>query len=153
MMRDRRVRSERRERHLIPEPLERKKERREDERRDSPRRLIALDVREPGKKSRSCMGDLSVEGAAFVTTTPPAGDVVELMFSVPTYVGPIVTRGQVVGRHGLRTGVQVSAVFPDIDAEAQLAIAEWLQPSLRKLSPPGVEPVPALCPEEAPPRR
>ncbi|GMU58936.1 MAG: hypothetical protein AMXMBFR34_06990 [Myxococcaceae bacterium] len=126
MMRDRRVRSERRERHLIPEPLERKKERRGDERRDSPRRLIALDVREPGKRSRSCVGDLSVDGAAFVTTTPPAGEVVEVMFCVPTYVGPIVTRGQIVARNGLKAGVQVSVTFPEMDVEAQLAVAEWL---------------------------
>ncbi|MEW5738874.1 MAG: PilZ domain-containing protein [Myxococcota bacterium] len=129
MMRDRRTGSDRRERHLIPEALERKRERRGDDRRDSPRRQVALDVREPGKKSRSCVGNLSIDGAAFVTTTPPAGDVVELMFSVPTYVGPIVTRGHVVGRTGLSAGIQVSVVFPDIDVEAQLAVAEWLQQS------------------------
>jgi hypothetical protein len=126
-MRDRRTGADRRERPLIPEPLERKRERRGSERRDSPRRAIALDVREPGKQSRSCVGDLSVEGASFVTTTPPAGDVVELMFSLPTYVGPVITRGHVVGRSGLPSGVQVSVVFPDIDVEAQLAIAEWLE--------------------------
>jgi len=125
-MRDRRTGADRRERHLIAEPIERKRERRVADRRDSPRRTIALDVREPGKKSRSCVGDLSVEGASFITTTPPAGDAVELMFSVPTYVGPVVTRGHVVGRSGLPTGVQVSVVFPDIDVEAQLAIAQWL---------------------------
>jgi hypothetical protein len=123
MMQDRRTGSDRRKRHLIPEALER----RAGERRDWPRRVIALDVREPGKKSRSCVGDLSVDGAAFVTTTPPAGEVVELMFSVPTYVGPIVTRALVVGRTGLVAGVKVSVVFQDIDVEAQLAIAEWLQ--------------------------
>lgn len=126
-MRDRRTGAERRERPLIPEPLERKRERRGAERRDSPRRAIGLDVREPGKQSRSCVGDLSVEGASFVTTTPPAGDVVELMFALPNYVGPVITRGHVVGRSGLPSGVQVSVVFPDIDVEAQLAIAEWLE--------------------------
>lgn len=126
-MRERRTGNDRRARHLIPEALERQKERRAEERRDSPRRLIALDVREPGKKSRSCLGDLSVEGAAFVTSTPPAGDVVDLMFSVPTYAGPIVTRAQVVGRTGLPRGIQVSVVFPDIDVEAQLAVAQWME--------------------------
>lgn len=126
-MRERRTGPDRRQRHLIPEALERKKERRGDERRDFPRRTVALDVREPGKKSRSCVGDLSAEGAAFVTTTPPEGDVVELMVSIPTYVGPIVTRGLVVGRTGLENGVMVSLVFPDIDVEAQLAIAQWLE--------------------------
>ena len=51
MTTDRRAQN-RRTRSLIPEPLTRKRERREDERRDSPRREIALDVREPGRKSR-----------------------------------------------------------------------------------------------------
>jgi hypothetical protein len=118
---------ERRQRFLIPEPLERTRERRGGERRDSPRRAVALDVREPGQKSRSCVGDLSVEGASYVTATPPAGEVVELMVSVPTYAGPIVTRGHVVGRAARPGGVQVSVVFPDLDVEAQLAIAQWLE--------------------------
>lgn len=126
-MPERRTGLDRRRRHLVPEALERKKERRISERRDFPRRTVALDVREPGKKSRSCIGNLSPEGAAFVTTTPPEGDVVELMVSIPTYVGPIVTRGHVVGRTRLENGVLVSLVFPDIDVEAQLAIAQWLE--------------------------
>lgn len=95
------------------------------ERRDSPRREVALDVREPGAKGRSCHGDLSVEGASFVTQAPPAGDVVELMFSVPTYAGPIVATGAVISRVVTPTGMSVSVVFTDLDIEAQLAIAQW----------------------------
>jgi hypothetical protein len=129
-MPERRVRTERRLRPLIEEPLERKRDRRvastsSAERRDSPRRAIALDVREPGKKARSCAGDLSVEGASFVTQAPPAGEVVQVMFTVPTYVGPIIAQGCIVGRKGTFTGTQVSIAFTDIDVEAQLAIAQW----------------------------
>lgn len=101
--------------------------RRREERRDYPRFEIALDVREPEGRSRSCFGDLSPEGAAFVTTAPPLGDRVLLRFQLPNCEGPIVVAGKVVGRFGAATGTQVSVVFTDIDVEAQLAIAEWAQ--------------------------
>lgn len=109
----------------MPEPLSRRGERREEERRDCPRRAITLDVREPGSKGRSCMGDLSVSGASFVTTAPPVGKLVELMFSLPTYRGPIMATGCVVARSGLPQGTMVSVAFADIDVDAQLAIAQW----------------------------
>jgi PilZ domain len=128
-MAERRVNPERRTRVLIPESLERRGERRQgvsQERRDSPRRGIALDVREPGGTSRSCQGDLSVSGASFVTTAPPAGELVQLMFSLPTYAGPIVASACVVSRCGALLGTQVGVAFTDIDVEAQLAIAQWV---------------------------
>lgn len=124
---DRRAGQDRRHRHLIPEPLERRRERRGAERRDSPRREIALDVREPGRPARSCQGDLSLGGVAFVTAAPPAGDAVELLFSVPTYVGPIAARGTVVSRRKVKKGTQLGVLFTDIDVEAELAIAEWFE--------------------------
>ena len=123
-MTERRAKS-RRTRALIPEPLTRKSERREDERRDSPRKEIALDVREPGRPGRSCMGDLSVGGASFVTVAPPAGDSVELLFTIPTFTGPIIASAVVVARQGLSKGTKVSVVFIDLDVEAELAIAQW----------------------------
>jgi hypothetical protein len=124
LARDRRL-TQRRQRDLVPEPLTRRRERRGEERRDSPRREIALDVREPGRRSRPCMGDLSTGGASFVTTAPPAGDTVELMFSIPTYVGPVTALATVVGRRGVEKGTLVSVVFTDLDVEAELAIAQW----------------------------
>jgi len=128
-MTDRRTQN-RRNRALIPEALTRKSERRGDERRDSPRREIALDVREPGRKSRSCTGDLSIGGASFITTAPPAGDSVELLFAIPTYAGPIIASAVVVARKGLSKGTQVSVVFTDLDIEAELAIAQWFDDHL-----------------------
>lgn len=128
-MTDRR-RTDRRTLHLVPEPLTRKRERRGDERRDSPRKDIGLDVREPGRKSRSCRGDLSVAGASFVTTMPPAGDLVELLFTVPTYAGPIIANAIVVARRELEAGTQVSVVFVDLEVEAELAIAQWFDDDL-----------------------
>jgi hypothetical protein len=71
------------------------------------------------------MGDLSVSGASFLTTAPPAGKQVQLMFSLPTYVGPITATGCVVGRSGVPEGTLVSVAFSDIEVEAQLAIAQW----------------------------
>ena len=127
-MAERRVAS-RRTRNLVPEPLTRKKERRGDERRDSPRVEVALDVREPGRKSRACLGDLSVGGASFVVGEPLSGDTVELMFNLPTYVGPIVATAVVVGRQTVPKGQKLSVVFVDLDVEAELAIAQWFDDS------------------------
>jgi hypothetical protein len=124
-MNDRRT-GPRRLRHLVPEPLTRRRERRGDDRRDSPRTEVALDVREPGKKSRACVGDLSLGGASFVTTAPPMSDSIDVMFTIPTYAGPIIASGVVVARRGVEKGTQVSVVFTDLDVEAELAIAQWL---------------------------
>jgi len=125
-MNDRRL-TERRTNSIVAEPISRKRDRRGEERRESPRREIALDVREPGKKSRSCVGDLSVSGASFITTTPPLSDSIQMMFTVPGYVGPIIASGVVVARRGAEKGTQVSIVFTDIDVEAELAVAQWIE--------------------------
>ncbi len=71
------------------------------------------------------MGDLSIGGASFVTTAPPLGDSVELLFTIPTYAGPISASAVVVARRGLAKGTQVSLVFTDLEVEAELAIAQW----------------------------
>lgn len=115
----------RRLRPLVPEPLTRKAERRGEDRRDCDRKDIAFDVREPGRRSRSCIGDLALSGASFVTTAPPLGDTLELMFTIPTYVGPIVATATVVARRSAERGALISVVFTDIDVEAELAIAQW----------------------------
>lgn len=135
-MTDRRL-ADRRNRPLVAEALTRRRERRGDERRDSPRREIALDVREPGQKSRPCIGDLSVSGASFITMAPPVSDSVELMFTVPTYAGPVIASAVVVARRGVAKGTQVSVVFTDIDIEAELAVAQWFDDS--SVMPPKVE--------------
>ncbi len=100
--------------------------RRASERRDFPRAEVALDVREPGGRQRSCVGDLSPEGAAFVTTSPPFGDVVHLRFHLPSYDGPVFARAKVVSRSGEKAGAKIGVVFTDIDVDAELAIAQWL---------------------------
>ena len=71
------------------------------------------------------MGDLSVGGASFITTAPPLGDSVELLFTVPTFTGPIIASAVVVSRKGLSKGTQLGVVFIDLDVEAELAIAQW----------------------------
>ena len=122
LMSERRNRTDRRDQRTIHGPS-----RRSHERRDYPRPLVALDVREPGGRLRPCFGDLTPEGAAFITTTPPMGDLVELRFNLPCYEGPVFARAKVVARTGAVMGAQISAVFTEIEVEAELAIAEWLQ--------------------------
>jgi hypothetical protein len=124
MMKDRRSRDRRSDRSVQFET------RRAEERRDYPRFEVALDVREPNGRSRSCFGDLSPEGAAFVTTAPPLGDVVLLRVHLPDLDGPIIAVGRVLARTGVSAGVQVGVRFTEIDIAAQLAIAEWAQDKL-----------------------
>lgn len=129
-MPERRSHSDRRQRHVIPEGLERSRQRRTEDRRDSPRRLVTLDVREPGTPSRSCLGNISVDGASYLAPVAPTGNVLDLMFNLPTFAGPIIARGHVVGRSPTAKGTQVSLVFEDIDVEAQLAIAQWFDETM-----------------------
>jgi PilZ domain len=124
---ERRNDSNRRHQRLVDVPLSRKRDRRDEERRNSPRKEVAFDVREPKKKARSCQGDVSVEGASYITTAPPLGDVVQLMLTIPTYAGPMVAQGRVVARKGVPNGTQISITFTDIDIEAQLALASWIE--------------------------
>lgn len=119
MKRDRRNRDRRSDRSVQFET------RRSHDRRDYPRFDIALDVREPKGRSRSCFGDLSPEGASFITTAPPLGDAVLLRVHLPNVDGPIIAAAKVVARSGLANGTQVSVAFTDIHVDAQLAIAEW----------------------------
>jgi hypothetical protein len=51
---------------------------------------------------------------------------VQLTFTLPTHAGPITASGFVVSRWGALQGTQVGVAFTDIDVEAQLAIAQWL---------------------------
>jgi len=102
-------------------------DRRAEERRDSPRTEVAYDFKELGGHWRSTLGDLSVEGAAFVTTAPPDGDVVMVKITVPTFSMPIFAIANVVSRRVAAEGIKVGLVFADIELEAQLAIAEWVE--------------------------
>ena len=119
-MHERRAPTERRSRPKVSD-------RRNEERRDSPRTVIAYDFKEPGGTWRSTLGDLSVEGAAFITTAPPSGQVIVLKVSIPTFIEPIIAMASVVSRHGLTEGTKVGLIFTDIEVEAQLAIAEWVE--------------------------
>ncbi len=102
-------------------------DRRNEERRDSPRTEVAYDFKEPNGTWRSTLGDLSVEGAAFITTAPPAGNHVVLKVSIPTFSMPIIAMATIVSRVGQAEGTKVGLTFTDIELEAQLAIAEWVE--------------------------
>jgi hypothetical protein len=119
-MHERRSPSERRNRPKVTD-------RRSEERRDSPRTQIAYDFKEPNGLWRSTTGDLSVEGASFITTAPPVGDVIVLKVSIPTFAVPLVALGTIVSRVALREGAKIGLKFTDIGVEPQLAIAEWVE--------------------------
>ena len=47
--------------------------------------------------------------------------------SIPTFAMPIFAIANVVSRTGALEGTKVGLAFADIEVEAQLAIAEWVE--------------------------
>ena len=73
---------DRRTHDALGEPLERKKDRREGDRREAPRaprRLWLVDPKEPGIP-QAFEGELSLQGASYDTLYPPVSPNVELCF-------------------------------------------------------------------------
>lgn len=100
-------------------------ERRATERRESQRRKVAVALDVPGEATRSFDGDVSLEGASFVTQTEIDRDSVNLTFRVPTFDKPIYAQACVVGRRTLAGTTRVVVAFTNIDDDARLALAQW----------------------------
>ena len=85
MRRDRRDGIDRRQRSLIEESLERLDERRNDERRDSPRLYLRMWVADPleGGVPQVFDGEVGLGGASWATRYPPLGKNVEVRFRIP----------------------------------------------------------------------
>jgi len=122
-MADRRTGSDRRARHLIPEPIERKASRRQGDRRDSPRLAATLEL-DDGTGRTAAKGELGLGGASFTTVRPPAGDKVILRYALGETV--LEAKAKVVRRevHGQETTVHVT--FGELPLEVELALARWL---------------------------
>jgi hypothetical protein len=113
------------ERRQAMQPHESSFRQRGDERRDWPRREMCLEVKDGDGAWFSCLGDLSVEGAAFSTATPPTAEMVTVRFAVPTLAEPVIATAKVVARVGRWQDTHVSVQFLDLPIEHELALAAW----------------------------
>ena len=114
--------TERRRHDALGEPLERKADRRGDERREAPRalrRVWLVDPLEPGIP-QAFEGELSLKGASFDTLYPPLSDKVELCFRLgpeEVHLPAKVERVQ---------DTRVTVLF-DGNVELELKLARWLE--------------------------
>lgn len=119
-----RRKTDRRSNPAVPEPLERKKERRAGDRRDSLRKKATFTVTD-GSTKHEVEGELGLGGASFVLPGPPAHDalVLELRVGKTTLRLP----GRVTEARAARTAVRhVHLKFDELDTRTELALAKWL---------------------------
>lgn len=119
-----RRRTDRRTNPAVPEPLERKKERRQGDRRDSLRRKGAFTVVH-GAAREQVEGELGLGGASFVLPGAPEADAVTLELKVGR--GVLALPATVSSVRAARTAVRhVQVKFTELDTRAELALAKWL---------------------------
>ncbi len=126
---ERRARTERRAQKLIDESVEVRRDRRDDERRDSPRVAGRFWVRDPshGGISEVFDGDVSFQGAAFLVMHPPHGEVLEFGMWVPGAPGELRTRGRVVQRARRAGATSVHLRFEAMPVDFAIALSEHLR--------------------------
>lgn len=104
-------------------------ERRQGDRRESPRIPIKLWVRDPavGGSFEEREGDIAVGGIYFLHNHPPLGTVIEVRFHLPNIDKEIRCKGELLrvdaedrGQHGAHLK------FVGLDVETELAIARFL---------------------------
>lgn len=119
-----RRKTDRRSNPAVPEPLERKKERRQGDRRDSLRKKASFVVRD-GSARHEVDGELGLGGASFILPGAPqnAALLVELTVGKAT----LQLSGTVTEVRAARTAVRhVHLQFGELDTRTELALAKWL---------------------------
>lgn len=109
-------------------------ERRENDRRDSPRIPIRLEVRSGTGEYLPADGDISVGGAYVALAEKPSAESVALRFELPGVDRMIEARGEIVriSETGDRFGVHLR--FTDISLDDELAVARFIDRHLLQAS-------------------
>lgn len=104
-----------------------------DDRRDSPRIPITLQVRDGAGEFREAEGDLSVGGAFFVVEQSPGSNRIDLRFALPGAPQAIQTAAEIlhIGGYDGKFGVHVK--FTGLEARDELAVARFIDDHLLKL--------------------
>lgn len=119
-----RRKTDRRSNPAVPEPLERKKERRQGDRRDSLRKKTTFVVRD-GATKHEVDGELGLGGASFMLPGAPQSGalLVELRIGRTMLQLP----GTVTQARAARTAVRhVHLKFAELDTRTELSLAKWL---------------------------
>lgn len=119
-----RRKTDRRRNPAVPEPLERKKERRQGDRRDSLRKKASFVVTD-GATRHDVEGELGLGGASFTLPGAPRSEslVIELRVGTST----LQLAGTVTEARAARTAVRhVHVRFAELDTRTELTLAKWL---------------------------
>jgi hypothetical protein len=125
---ERRGPSSRRGQNLIDAGVEKRSDRRDRERRDSPRALGRFWVRDPshGGISEVYDGDLSLNGASFVAMHPPHGTTLEVGMWLPGQSRQLHTTARVIHRGRLAGATTVQVRFEQMSPAFSAALALYL---------------------------
>jgi hypothetical protein len=119
---------ERRAMGLVPEPIERKGNRRGEERRASPRvarRLWVVDSVEGGVP-HVYEGEVGLGGASWATGFPPLAEKFEVRFRVPDHAEEVTASAKIIRDSAAGDETRVRVIFTDLPLRHELALARYL---------------------------
>ena len=125
---ERRGPSARRAQNLIDESVDPRSDRRDEERRESPRASGRFWVRDPahGGVAEVYDGDLSLHGASFVAMHPPHGTTLEVGMWLPGQPSQLQASARVIHRARLAGATAVQVRFEQVNAAFSSALALYL---------------------------
>ena len=113
---------------LVPESIERKTERRGEERRSSPRaprRLWVVDSNEGGIP-KVFEGEIGLGGASWNTAFPPMSEYFEVRFRVPDHEEEVKLAAKLARIVPMGDDNRVQVTFTDLPLRHELAMARYL---------------------------
>ncbi|MBX5481331.1 MAG: PilZ domain-containing protein [Myxococcaceae bacterium] len=127
-MSERRQTDRRRSANTPEEKISRIRERRQGDRRDSPRYPMTFLVRDSGEDNlwEEREGDLSLGGIHWRGKTPPKGKAVDVRFRLPGVPREIRAQGEIIRLQDLDGGIHFHVRFTELDVKDELAIARYL---------------------------
>ena len=125
---DRRSDVDRRRFDALGEPLERDGDRRDEERRGTPRLSQRLWIADPveGGVDKVFDGELGLGGASWITRYPPLSSTVEVRFRVPTTSEEVSAHAKVIAMRPYDGETHVRVMFTDLELKGELALARYL---------------------------
>ncbi len=125
--------TERRHLALVTDSIERKQERRAEERRTSPRLPRRMWIEDPleGGIARVVEGEVGLGGASWTTPFAPLASNVEVRFRVPDHSEEIIATAAVLSAREEDSTMRVRVVFTDLALRSELALANYLDTQTR----------------------
>ena len=120
--------AERRALGLVPEAIERKSNRRSEERRTSPRvpRRLWVVVSVEGGVPKVYEGEIGLGGASWRTDYPPLADQIEVRFWVPEHEEEVKATAKIARVALVGDDTRVQVIFTDLPLRHELALARYL---------------------------